>query len=71
VPPDRLALSGAEVGLDAAGRAVVVSGGVVLRIDDAGTVSVAAQDPRLDAPFAAEGGLVQYDDGVLLRVDLP
>ncbi|MHA6784613.1 hypothetical protein ACVGOW_26995 [Pseudonocardia saturnea] len=71
VPPDRLALSGADVGLDAAGRAVVVSGGVVLRIDDAGAVSVAAQDPRLDAPSAVEGGLVQYDDGVLLRVDLP
>ncbi|MBW0135591.1 hypothetical protein [Pseudonocardia abyssalis] len=71
VPPEQLSLGRAAVGLDAGGRAVAVSDGVVLRIDDSGAVAVVAQDPRLDAPFTAEGGLVESVDGVLLRVDLP
>jgi hypothetical protein len=71
VPPTRLALPRAHAGLDARGRAVVVTDGVVLAVDDAGTVTPVAQDPRLDAPFTAAGGLVQDDDGTLSRVDLP
>ncbi|GAA3242175.1 hypothetical protein GCM10017691_46040 [Pseudonocardia petroleophila] len=71
VAPERLALDRAVVGLGADGRAVVVADGVVLRVDDAGAVTVVAQDPRLDAPFTVEGGLVESVDGVLLRIDLP
>ena len=72
VPPAGLSIVGAHIGLDAAGRPVVVcADGVVLRVDDAGGVTVVAQDPLLDAPFTVEGGLVQYVDGTLLRVDLP
>ncbi|QJY47156.1 hypothetical protein [Pseudonocardia broussonetiae] len=71
VAPDRLDLPGASVGLDATGRAVVLSGGVVLAVDDAGAVRVVAQDRRLDRLVTVEGGLVDVEDGVLRRVELP
>lgn len=71
VAPNRLALPPSHLGLDAQGRAVVVSDGVVIAVDVDGAVGVVAQDPRLDAPFVVEGGLVQRDGGTLLRVDLP
>lgn len=71
VAPDRLDLPGASVGLDATGRAVVLSGGVVLAVDDAGAVTVVAQDHRLDELVTVEGGLVEEQDGVLRRVELP
>lgn len=72
VPPAQLAIAGAHVGLDAGGRVVVVcADGVVLRVDDAGGVTVVAQDPLLIAPVTVAGGLVQDTDGTLLRVDLP
>ena len=71
VPPDRLALPHAHLGLDGRGRALVVTDGVALAVDAAGMVTVVAQDPRLDAPFTVEGGLVQVDGGTLVRVDLP
>jgi hypothetical protein len=72
VPPARIALGGGSVGLDAGGRAAVLSDGVVLAVTVDGTVTPVAQDPRLTTPLTVEGGLVQRgDDGALLRVDLP
>lgn len=72
VPPNGLALPRAGLGLDARGRAVVVSDGVVLAVDDGGTVTPVAQDPRLGVPRTVVGGLVEEgDQDTLLRVDLP
>lgn len=71
VPPAGLALPRAAVALDARGRAIVVSDGVALAVDDAGSVAVAAQDVRLTGVRAVEGGMVVVMDGTLLRVDLP
>jgi hypothetical protein len=73
VAPTRLALAGARIALDSAGRPVVVcSDGVVLRVDPAsGAVTAMAQDPLLVAPITVEGGIVQNTDGTLQRVDLP
>ncbi len=72
VPAHALALPNAALGLDARGRAVVVSDGVVLAVDDAGTVTPVAQDPRLGAPHTVVGGLVDVgDQDTLLRVELP
>ena len=73
VAPDRLALTGASVALDASGRPVVVCrDGVVLRADPGtGAVTAIAQDPLLVAPTTVEGGIVQNTDGTLQRVDLP
>lgn len=70
VAPSRLALPDATVGLDPAGRVVVVSGGVALGVDDGGTVAVLGQDARLQAVSAVQGGLA-VDDSTRLRVDLP
>ena len=67
VPPDQLALPDASVGLDERGRAIVVSTGVVLAVDDAGVVTVVAQDARLDPRqgrlYPVEGGIVWSADG--------
>jgi hypothetical protein len=71
VAPAQLALPRATVGLDARGRPVVVTDGVVLAVGDDGVVSVVAQDARLHAPFTVEGGLVEQAANTLLRVDLP
>ncbi len=73
VTPDRLALTGARIALDASERPVVVCrDGVVLRSDpDTGAVAAIAQDPLLVAPTTVEGGIVQNTDGTLQRVDLP
>jgi len=71
VAPSRLALPDATVGLDPAGRVVVVSGGVALGVDDGGTVAVLGQDARLQALSAVEGGLAAAADSTRLRVDLP
>ena len=73
VTPDRLALTGARIALDATGRPVVVcSDGVVLRADPStGGTTAIAQDPLLVAPTTVEGGIVQNTDGTLQRVDLP
>jgi hypothetical protein len=72
VPPARLTLGAATLGLDAQGRGVVLADGVVLAVTTDGAVRPVAQDPRLTAPTTVEGGLVQRgDDGALLRVDLP
>jgi hypothetical protein len=73
VAPTALALPRATVGLDGSGRPVVVSDDVVLAVGDDGAVTVVAQDRRLGglALFAAEGGLMAYDTGDVLRVDLP
>ncbi len=71
IAPSQLSLPRASVGLDAGGRAVVVSDGVVLSVDDAGVVRVIAQDPRLDAVVAVEGGLATSAGPTRLRVDLP
>jgi hypothetical protein len=72
VPPTRLRLGDAALGLDAQGRVVVIADGVVLAVTMDGAVRPVAQDPRLTTPIAVEGGLVQRgDDGTLLRVDLP
>ncbi len=72
VPPARLTLGDAALGLDAQGRAVVLADGVVLAITADGAVRPVAQDSRLTTPIVVEGGLAQYgDDGALLRVDLP
>ncbi|GAA1305700.1 hypothetical protein [Pseudonocardia xinjiangensis] len=73
VAPAALALPRATVALDRAGRAVVVADDVVLAVGDDGGVSVVAQDRRLVGLglFAAEGGLMAYDAGDVLRVDLP
>ncbi len=72
VPPARLTLGDAALGLDAQGRAVVLADGVVLAITADGAVRPVAQDPRLTTPIVVEGGLVQRgDDGALLRVDVP
>jgi hypothetical protein len=61
------------VALDPAGRVVVVADDVVLAVGDDGGVSVVAQDRRLMGLglFAAEGGLMAYNAGDVLRVDLP
>ncbi|MBW0098714.1 hypothetical protein I4I73_22250 [Pseudonocardia sp. KRD-184] len=45
--------------------------GTVVVVDDAGAVAVVAQDRRLDEPVTVEGGLVDEQDGVLRRVELP
>ena len=72
VPPDRLALNDASVALDARGRAIVFSDGVLIAVTVDGMVTPVAQDPRLTTPLTVEGGLVQRgEDGALLRVDLP
>ncbi|MBA3905817.1 MAG: hypothetical protein H0X35_03910, partial [Pseudonocardiales bacterium] len=72
VPPARIALVGGSVTLDARGRAIVLSDGVVLAVTVEGTVTPVAQDPRLSGPVTVEGGLVERgDDGALPRVDLP
>jgi hypothetical protein len=72
VPPSRLVLGDATLGLDAQGRGVVLADGVVLAITLDGAVRAVAQDPRLTALTTVEGGLVQRgDDGALLRVDVP
>jgi hypothetical protein len=75
VPPDRLTLPHAGVGLDERGRAVVVSTGVVLAVDDAGVVTVVAQDARLDPRqgriYPVEGGIVWSDDGTASLIRLP
>jgi hypothetical protein len=73
VAPAALALPRATVALDPAGRAVVVADDVVLAVGDDGGVSVVAQDRRLMGLglFAAEGGLMAYNAGDVLRVDLP
>ena len=71
VAPARLALPDAAVTLDGTGRAIVVSGGVVLAVDDAGTATVVAQDPRLNGVSTAEGGFAVFDTFTHLRVDLP
>ncbi|WP_281690302.1 hypothetical protein [Pseudonocardia thermophila] len=73
VPPSELALPGAHLVLDGAGRPVVVcADGVVLRADPAtGAVVVIAHDELLVAPTTVEGGVVQNTDGTLQRVDLP
>lgn len=72
VPPDRLALNDASVALDARGRAIVLSDGVLIAVTVDGMVTPVAQDPRLTTPLTVEGGLVQRgEDGALLRVDLP
>jgi hypothetical protein len=72
VAPAALALPRATVALDGAGRAVVVADDVVLAVGGDG-VSVVAQDRRLVGLglFAAEGGLMAYAAGDVLRVDLP
>ena len=72
VPAGRLTLADAAVALDARGRAVVLSDGVLLAVTVDGAVTPVAQDPRLTVPLTVEGGLVQHgEDGALLRVDLP
>lgn len=71
VAPSRLALPHAHLGLDALGRALVVSDGVALAVTTDGAVTPAAQDPRLDTLFTVEGGIVRFDEGTLQRVDLP
>lgn len=70
VAPNRLALPRAHLGLDALGRALVVSDGVAIAVTVDGDVTVVAQDPRLDSLFTVEGGLVRSDEGTLQRVDL-
>jgi hypothetical protein len=75
VPPDQLTLPHARVGLDERGRAIVVSTGVVLAVDDAGVVTVIAQDARLDPRhgwiYPVEGGIVWSDDGTASLIQLP
>jgi hypothetical protein len=76
VPPDRLALPGwTRVGLDERGRTIVISGGVVLTVDDAGGVTVIAQDGRLDPRrgfiYSVEGGLAWSADGNPSLIMLP
>ncbi len=71
VAPAQLALPDAAMGLDADGRALVVSGGVVLAVSDAGTVTAVAQDPRIEGPFTVDGGLVMTGAGAPRRIVLP
>jgi hypothetical protein len=72
VPPDRLALlPRARVALDDRGRAIVVSHGIALAVDNANRATVVAQDARLDGAWAVEGGLAVYDDGIISLVVLP
>jgi hypothetical protein len=71
VLPNRLALPEADVGLDERGRAIVVSDGVVLAVDDESRVTVVAHDTRLTSVRAVEGGLAVYDDGRYSLVALP
>jgi hypothetical protein len=73
VTPATLALPRATVGLDGSGRPLVISDDMVLAVGADGAVTVVAQDRRLAGLglFAAEGGLMAYDTGDVLRVDLP
>jgi hypothetical protein len=76
VPPDRLALPRwSRVGLDERGRAIVIAGGVVLAVDDAGAVTVVARDGRLDPRrgriYPVEGGIVWSADGIASLIVLP
>jgi hypothetical protein len=73
VAPAALALPRGTVGLDGSGRPLVVSDDLVLAVGADGAVTVVAQDRRLAGLglFAAEGGLMAYDTGDVLRVDLP
>jgi len=73
VAPAAVALPRGTVGLDGSGRPLVVSDDVVLAVGADGGVTVVAQDRRLAGLglVAAEGGLMAYDTGDVLRVDLP